>query len=95
MPTRETFSIIFTPKQGQTQKVGDPQAAKNCLSAVALLRSSPAGNALQAHAFSHSLCCLRFSHVAVALERGFHGPTPVSGLTFDELSGPLVHTDFP
>ena len=28
------------------------------------------------------------------LGRAIHGPMPVSGETFDEFSGPLVHTDF-
>ena len=29
------------------------------------------------------------------LERAIHGPIPILGETFDKLSVPLVHTDFP
>ena len=29
------------------------------------------------------------------LGRAIHGPIPVGGETFEELSGPLVHTNFP
>ena len=36
-----------------------------------------------------------FPRLLLILGRAMHGPTPVSGATFDELSGPLVHTHFP
>ena len=37
----------------------------------------------------------RALRVSNSLGRAIHGPIPVSGETFDELSGPLVHKNFP
>ena len=34
-------------------------------------------------------------HNGGSLGRAIHGPMPISGETFDELPGPLVHTNFP
>ena len=36
-----------------------------------------------------------YGPLLIVLGRAIHGPMPVSGETFDELSAPLVHTNFP